>query len=388
MATVSKSTDFKSQKLIQAAKYNLTPQDMWNAIHDTGSFGIEGYEVPRQYYDYHQVKWYEERKKILEGHKSKWPPQNWPTDKETGKQIPPKRINFIDEQIKWAQSFNDPKRSEELKASLESRGTFKVPEPKQQMNMRDKFLAWEKEHKEKMASIAKIPEWKQNSVETAQKNIEEARAKQKTQWEKDKERYTKDKPLWPRCERVGILSDAEYVGEQIPFYKTSPKEKEKNPKYLFYPDSEKTSKFKNLPKWAFQSKSPTKLPTENMKAKQELYNQKIDNLKSAKNLTDKDLNIDVMRSYDAIRNRGRYPITIHKPYDYSNTEQYKLNKEQHPDFTPGPSHYWRMKDMDTNSVPKELQEEKEINGKMTKIYYMNRKRTDFREYKPMRKSVF
>ena len=44
--------------------------------------------------------------------------------------------------------------------------------------------------------------------------------------------------------------------------------------------------------------------------------------------------------------------------------------------------------MDTNSVPKELQEEKEINGKMTKIYYMNRKRTDFREYKPMRKSVF
>ena len=113
-----------------------------------------------------------------------------------------------------------------------------------------------------------------------------------------------------------------------------------------------------------------------MKAKQELYDQKIDHLKSAKNLTDKDLNIDVMRSYDAIRNRGRYPLIIHKPYDYANTDQYKLNKEQHPDFTPGPSHYWRMKDMDTNSVPKELQEEKEINGKMMKIYYMNRKRTD------------
>ena len=38
--------------------------------------------------------------------------------------------------------------------------------------------------------------------------------------------------------------------------------------------------------------------------------------------------------------------------------------------------------------PKEVQEEKEIYGKPGKIYFMNHKMTDFRTYKPMRKSVF
>ena len=31
-------------------------------------------------------------------------------------------------QIKWANSFNDPKKSEEIKESLQSRGTFKERE--------------------------------------------------------------------------------------------------------------------------------------------------------------------------------------------------------------------------------------------------------------------
>jgi hypothetical protein len=47
-----------------------------------------------------------------------------------------------------------------------------------------------------------------------------------------------------------------------------------------------------------------------------------------------------------------------------------------------------MKDIDKNERPKDLVNETEVNGKPTKIYYMNRKRTDFRQYKPMRKSVF
>ena len=48
-----------------------------------------------------------------------------------------------------------------------------------------------------------------------------------------------------------------------------------------------------------------------------------------------------------------------------------------------------MKDLDTNSIPKVLTEEKEIvPGKPGKIYFMNHKRTDFKQYKPLRKSVF
>ena len=70
-------------------------------------------------------------------------------------------------------------KSEELKASLESRGTFKMPEPKVPINMRDKFLKEEQERKEKVASLPKIQEWKVNAIEDAQKNIEEMKLKER-----------------------------------------------------------------------------------------------------------------------------------------------------------------------------------------------------------------
>jgi hypothetical protein len=97
---------------------------------------------------------------------------------------------------------------------------------------------------------------------------------------------------------------------------------------------------------------------------------------------------DVILSYAKVKNRGKNYFTYKKPYDYANTEQYKINLEKHPSYSPGPQHYWKMKDIDKNERPKEVQEETEIHGKPGKIYYMNHKRTDFREVKPMRKSVF
>ena len=65
------------------------------------------------------------------------------------------------------------------------------------------------------------------------------KAKEKPQIEKDKEKYTKDKPQWPRCDRVSIMSDAEYAGERIPFYNTFKKEGENVDKdKLFFPSKE------------------------------------------------------------------------------------------------------------------------------------------------------
>ena len=105
-----------SSRVLNKIKYNLTPEEMWTTIHGTNqNWGIEGYEVPRKYYDYHQVKWAQERKKILDSHKRVWPPTDWPKDKETDKPVKPIRKNFIDDYIKWATSFNDPKRSDEIK---------------------------------------------------------------------------------------------------------------------------------------------------------------------------------------------------------------------------------------------------------------------------------
>ena len=379
----------QSQKVNHTIKYKITPEEMWNCIKGSSqNWGIEGYEIAKKYYDYHQVKWEQERKRILDAHKKEWPPQNWPKDKESDKLVPPKRITFIDDQTAWANSFNDLKKSEEIKQSLESRGTFKYPDKKQYPNLRDKYLKDEKEKKEKFDQLPKIEPWKENAVEEAKKKIEEDKSKVKTQLQKDLERYPKEKPWWPRTDRVTMTSEAQYRGEQSPFYYNNSKEEgeDKKNKKLFYPNKEYL--LKKAPIWSFIGKNPTKLPTDNMKSRDDLIRDKIENLKNSKNLTDKDLQIDVMGSHEKIRRRGRHFFEYKKPYDYANTEQYKLNKEQHPIYSPGPAHYWKMKDIDTNTVPKEAVEETEVNGKPSKIYYMNHKRTDFRQYKPLRKSVF
>lgn len=380
----SQSADVKPK-----VQYKITPEEMWNCIKGSSqNWGIEGYEIAKKYFDYRQVLWHKKREKILKDHKREWPPQDWPKDKESDKLVPPKRINFIDEQIAWANSFNDPKKSEELKESLESRGTFKYPDPKQYPNLRDKFLKEEKEKKEKFDQLPKIQPWKENGIENAKQKIEEAKSKVKTQWEKDKERYPKEKPWWPRADRVTVTSEAEYCGENVPFYNNNSKdedEKDKDKK-LFFP--KKDFCLRRAPIWSFQGKNPTKLPTDNMKSRDDMINEKIENFKGSKNITDKDLQIDVIGSHEKIRRRGRHFFEYKKPYDYANTEQYKLNKEQHPSFSPGPTHYWKMKDIDKNERPKDVQEETEVNGRPSKNYFMNHKRTDFRQYKPMRRSVF
>ena len=370
-------------------KYKITPEEMWNCIKGSSqNWGIEGYEIHKKYYDYRQVKWEQERKRILDAHKKEWPPQNWPKNKETDKLEPPKKTTFIDDQIAWANSFNDPKKSEEVKQNLESRGTFKYPDKKQFPNLRDKFLKDEKEKKEKFDQLPKIQPWKENAIEQAKTKIEEDKSKVKTQLQKDLEKYPKEKPWWPRADRVTVTSEAEYLGESTPFYYNNSKDggEDKKDKKLFFPKKEFV--LRRAPAWAFQGKNPTKLPTDNMRAKEDLIKDKIENLKNSKNITDKDLQIDVIGSHEKIRRRGRHFFEYKKPYDYANTEQYKSNKEQHPSFSPGPTHYWKMKDIDTNARPKEVEEATEINGKPAKNYFMNHKRTDFRQYKPMRKSVF
>ena len=55
--------------------------------------------------------------------------ENWPRDKETDKKVPPKHPNYIDEYIKWAKSFNDPKSFEELREQLKPKGIFKLKDP-------------------------------------------------------------------------------------------------------------------------------------------------------------------------------------------------------------------------------------------------------------------
>lgn len=369
-------------------EYKITPEEMWDITKGTNkNWGIEGYEIPRQYFDVRQQKWLKKREQIINAHKREWPPLDWPKPKEGEKPQPPVRINFIDEQVKWANSFNDPKKSEEIKQSLESRGTFKPLEKKPPRDLRSKFLDDEKKEKERVAALPKLAPWKEAGIEQAKTRIQEAKSKEKDQWVKDKERYTKEKPQWPRCERVTVLADAEYCGEQVPFWNTSKKEEENGKdKKLFFPNKFYT--MNKSPVWSFNNKNPVKLPTEQMQSRDQLIKDKVDNLKGKRNLDDKNLIIDVQASFDKVTRRGRNYMIMRKPFDYASTDQYKLNKQEHPDFSPGPQHYWKMKSDDKNERPANVVEEKDVNGKQMKVYYMNHKRTDYRQYKPMRSSVF
>ena len=75
--------------------------------------------------------------------------------------------------------------------------------------------------------------------------------------------------------------------------------------------------WRRYPHWAFQGKSPTKLPTDNMIARDEMIKEKAENLKNNKNITDKDIMGDVINSYAKVKNRGRNIFTYRKPYDYA-----------------------------------------------------------------------
>jgi hypothetical protein len=71
------STSQSAEKNQTSINYKITPEEMWNCIKGSSqNWGIEGYQIARKYYDYRQVKWLQEREKILKAHKKEWPPQN------------------------------------------------------------------------------------------------------------------------------------------------------------------------------------------------------------------------------------------------------------------------------------------------------------------------
>ena len=118
--------------------------------------------------------WLKKREEILKKHKAVWPPEDWKSNKETNVKESPKKFDFIDEQIKWANSFNDPKKSQEIKEALEAKdkvffelNPFKSDFDKKinKINLGNAF----KERENKLAKIREqinaISEYKQNAIE-------------------------------------------------------------------------------------------------------------------------------------------------------------------------------------------------------------------------------
>lgn len=227
----------------------MTPNEMWRLTHNFVDIGIDGYEVPKLHYDYHAVKWAQTREDILKN------PKKYRAEKKDaeGNIIPPpKRLNFLDDAIKWANSYYDKEKAEEIieKKADSAHPLFAKPkkDPPGKINYPDRqfFTDLLIRNEKKKYEYADI-EGKADAIERVKEKTEEYEKAKKDYWVKVREDYKgKDndgrwKSNLPKGHRVTVVSEAEHVGEKYPFYNTyrrpdddeEPKGKRK--KNLFYP---------------------------------------------------------------------------------------------------------------------------------------------------------
>ena len=353
---------------------NITPSQMFNMIHKTGFGGIFGYNPKKKYFDYYNSLWIKERARILLSYKHKhWPPNDWPKDKEGNKKLPIKK-SFIDDKIEWYKSFNDENKRKNLIEELESKGKkidfekniyksdFDIKKNKK--NLRSIFLKREIEIKKIKDKIKyEIPAYKSNIIEQAIEKIK-----------KDNENKIKKKAksFLSKSDKISYISEAEYLGEQIPFYNSYKNKKNDNDKKLFNPN--RLILFKKNPSWSFAPKNFKKdIKNIYIEKKENLIKEKQINTLSKSGLDLNSYKLDVIKSYDMINKHGSLPHLFRKQFDYKSTNQYKKAIENNKSsILPGPGTYWNDEKCLFNN---NINDKKENNR-----YYMTRDKTDKRNY--------
>ena len=353
---------------------NITPSQMFNMIHKTGFGGIFGYNPKKKYFDYYNSLWIKERAKILLSYKHKhWPPNDWPKDKEGNKKLPIKK-SFIDDKIEWYKSFNDENKRKNLIEELESKGKkidfekniyksdFDIKKNKK--NLRSIFLKREIEIKKIKDKIKyEIPAYKSSIIEQAIEKIK-----------KDNENKIKKKAksFLSKSDKISYISEAEYLGEQIPFYNSYKDKKNDNNKKLFNPN--RLILFKKNPSWSFAPKNFKKdIKNIYIEKKENLIKEKQINTLSKSGLDLNSYKLDVIKSYDMINKHGSLPHLFRKQFDYKSTNQYKKAIENNKSsILPGPGTYWNDEKCLFNN---NINDKKENNR-----YYMTRDKTDKRNY--------
>ena len=415
--------------------YKLTPEEVWKTVKKDNTFGIEGYEVPRKYFDFYKRKEEIRRENVMKRRtpKHEWPPSDWKDKDSNGDEIikKPKRPNFLDDIYKWAESYNGlPKggdllqfKQDAIDKANERKDKYPMP-VKVYRNARKEFLKNiqdKKELKERLEGVISgdaTQSNKQEQIEKVKQQIEEDEKKKLSIVEKNKARYTQNNPQMPRCDRVTVVADAEYCGEQVPFYNTFYKndmdESDKKKQPLFFHSIEKTSKYKTSSKWKFAKKPYKKRPKhlkENesvgddedpIKEAQERKKQYDDELREkilegiyerGKAEPEKQnmdfFNVDVSKAYNTVRNRGRVPIKFVK--NFKETEDYEKMPHKQYVEEPAPNKYFkcpsekeerRMKYLKKN--PDKRTEDDDEKFKL----YVDRRKIDKKVYKPMNTTVY
>lgn len=319
----------------------LTPYQIFDIESKKEKGGIEGYRCPKKYFDYHEVLWLRKRENILKRHRAIWPPEDWKSNPDTGKKVPPRKYNFIDERIRWANSFNDIKKSQEIKDALEAKGKiigdFKPFKSDFEKKVNKKNLGLElKNHEEKLKKIREqinlIPQHKQNAIEQV--------------IEKMKNNVINHKPFtgksnWAKSERIMYNSESEYLGEQVPFWNNYSKEEDKK-KSEFYPLRIKF--LRRSPSWSFgpakKDDKTKETASEYIKARDERLEEKANSVFEKMGIDKKKYQVNAVESFNKVINHGMLPILFRKPFNFKETEQYISAMENRSFESPAPNLYW------------------------------------------------
>ncbi|MGL4948506.1 MAG: hypothetical protein ACRC42_03945, partial [Mycoplasma sp.] len=412
--------------------YPLTPDELWKANKQESGFGIEGYEIPRKYYDFHKSV---ENKKRAETASSKrkpkhnWPPKEW---QQKDQIVKPKRPCYWDDIERWSNSFNGlPKggelltRKQEILDKIKEREEAHPPPAKEYRNTRKLFWENEKQRESERERLKPFLTGENdpnaNTLEEIRTKIKEEEAAKENIIQKNKKKYPKNRPQWSRCERISIVADAQYCGEQVPFYNTTnkddePFDKKSKTQNLFFPG---IIKYKRGPLWKFakkpfvkkrkytdddedknweEEKDPIQLVQEQhrelMKEKEEEMIENLISREKINNTNKKAVRIffdgDVTKSFNTVKNRGRiYPQW---KIEYKFTEKYKNGPHKEFNAGIGPNHYYRTASAKQETRFKNLarnpEQATEEENQMMK-WLSDRKKTDKKVYLyPTRKAVY
>ena len=379
-------TTTKRKSKIGTIKYALTPEEMYKLDSHQLEIGIEGYQIPRKYNDHHQCVWARKREKILKSHKHVWPPEDWPRDKDDENiKVKPKRKTFLDDLYKWCYSYYDPKRAEELiERGIDTKDYVK---PRVIDKIRRKnFLENEKSKEEWRKSRPEYREYMESAIEDIKQKIQDEEKEKVDPIEKIRKRY-KHNPQTSRCDRVSVVSEAQYLGEQVPFYNTYvPEGEELDKKKLFFPSKELT--WRRAPAWKYPKDIGPNVEYQN--EEKERLKEKVEEYMNDKDLKKEDLWINVSKSFHRVTHHGELPIKFQPIYKMQETEQYVAMLENQPRVYIGPQQYWKMpKETFTRKGQKKPNLSSITDDNGNKIYYMDRKKTDKRVYSAgMRKAVY
>ena len=367
-------------------KFLLTPEEMYRLSSRQLEIGIEGYEIPKKYNDHHQCVWERRREQILSAHKHVWPPEDWPKDKDDVK-IKPKKKTFLDDLYKWCYSYYNKEKAEALIQEKNINVKDYVKPLVLDKKRRKDFLENEKQKQEWKKNLPKYSDYMQNFVDNIIDKVKQEESEKKDPIEKIKIKY-KHKPQTSRCDKISVVSEAQYLGEQYPFYYTYTSEGEEVDKNkLFFPSKKYT--WKKAPVWSYPKNIGPNVAykteyEQKMKEKMEEY-------MTSKDLKKEDMWINVVNGFHKLNHHGELQIKFQPEYKMKETEQYLAFLEKSPKKYIGPQQYWKLPKETFTRYTKykkpNISHITDDNG--NKIFYMDRKRTDNRVYSAnLRKAVY